>query len=162
MRVETDLAEAAAVVVVPDGQLSLAIGKEGQNARLAAKLTGWKIDIKSARVAEEEMVARMADEKALAQEIGEPSEGVEEAAEEIVEEIIPIEAVIAVESTVPEGTQIRFAEDILPQAVRDRTAAEKSRKDLADDKLREKKKARRVKPLPDEVEHEDEVEDNEY
>ncbi len=34
-------------VVVPDSQLSLAIGKEGQNARLAAKLTGWKIDIKS-------------------------------------------------------------------------------------------------------------------
>ena len=33
-------------VVVPDYQLSLAIGKEGQNARLAAKLTGWKIDIK--------------------------------------------------------------------------------------------------------------------
>ena len=36
-----------AVVVVPDDQLSLAIGKEGQNARLAAKLTGWRIDIKS-------------------------------------------------------------------------------------------------------------------
>ena len=33
-------------VIVPDYQLSLAIGKEGQNARLAAKLTGWKIDIK--------------------------------------------------------------------------------------------------------------------
>jgi N utilization substance protein A len=39
--------EKAAKVVVPDNQLSLAIGKEGQNARLAAKLTGWKIDIKS-------------------------------------------------------------------------------------------------------------------
>ncbi|MGV8144934.1 MAG: transcription termination factor NusA [Alkaliphilus sp.] len=37
----------AARVIVPDYQLSLAIGKEGQNARLAAKLTGWKIDIKS-------------------------------------------------------------------------------------------------------------------
>ena len=33
-------------VIVPDDQLSLAIGKEGQNARLAAKLTGYKIDIK--------------------------------------------------------------------------------------------------------------------
>jgi N utilization substance protein A len=33
-------------VVVPDYQLSLAIGKEGQNARLAAKLTGWRIDIR--------------------------------------------------------------------------------------------------------------------
>ena len=39
--------EKACRVVVPDNQLSLAIGKEGQNARLAAKLTGWKIDIKS-------------------------------------------------------------------------------------------------------------------
>jgi len=39
--------EKIARVVVPDYQLSLAIGKEGQNARLAAKLTGWKIDIKS-------------------------------------------------------------------------------------------------------------------
>ncbi len=36
-------------VIVPDNQLSLAIGKEGQNARLAARLTGWKIDIKSVR-----------------------------------------------------------------------------------------------------------------
>lgn len=41
-------------VVVPDYQLSLAIGKEGQNARLAAKLTGWKIDIKSETQAAEE------------------------------------------------------------------------------------------------------------
>ncbi len=44
--------EKAAKVVVPDNQLSLAIGKEGQNARLAAKLTGWKIDIKSQTQAE--------------------------------------------------------------------------------------------------------------
>ena len=39
--------EKSARIIVPDNQLSLAIGKEGQNARLAAKLTGWKIDIKS-------------------------------------------------------------------------------------------------------------------
>jgi N utilization substance protein A len=37
----------AAQVIVPDYQLSLAIGKEGQNARLAARLTGWRIDIRS-------------------------------------------------------------------------------------------------------------------
>lgn len=43
-----------ALVVVPDRQLSLAIGKEGQNARLAAKLTGWRIDIKSETEAREE------------------------------------------------------------------------------------------------------------
>ena len=45
--------------MVPNDQLSLAIGKEGQNARLAAKLTGWRIDIKSERQFEEELsVAR--------------------------------------------------------------------------------------------------------
>lgn len=44
----------ATTVIVPDFQLSLAIGKRGQNARLAAKLTGWKIDIKSESVAKEE------------------------------------------------------------------------------------------------------------
>ncbi len=42
-----DEAARAARVVVPDFQLSLAIGKEGQNARLAARLTGWRIDIRS-------------------------------------------------------------------------------------------------------------------
>jgi N utilization substance protein A len=46
--VEVRELDKSALVVVPDYQLSLAIGKEGQNARLAAKLTGWKIDIKSA------------------------------------------------------------------------------------------------------------------
>ena len=54
--VSTNVNEAEKIcrVVVPDYQLSLAIGKEGQNARLAAKLTGWKIDIKSERQAKEE------------------------------------------------------------------------------------------------------------
>jgi len=46
--------EKVAVVIVPDRQLSLAIGREGQNARLAAKLTGWRIDIKSTSIAEAE------------------------------------------------------------------------------------------------------------
>jgi N utilization substance protein A len=46
-RVEIDEDTKTALVIVPDNQLSLAIGKEGQNARLAAKLTGWRIDIKS-------------------------------------------------------------------------------------------------------------------
>lgn len=48
-----DEAEKATTVIVPDHQLSLAIGKRGQNARLAAKLTGWKIDIKSESEARE-------------------------------------------------------------------------------------------------------------
>ena len=47
IRVDINEEEKFAKVTVPDFQLSLAIGKEGQNARLAAKLTGWKIDIKS-------------------------------------------------------------------------------------------------------------------
>ena len=51
--------EKSARVIVPDNQLSLAIGKEGQNARLAAKLTGWKIDIKS-----HSQVAALAEEAA--------------------------------------------------------------------------------------------------
>ena len=46
-RVAVNVAEKVSRVVVPDNQLSLAIGKAGQNARLAARLTGWKIDIKS-------------------------------------------------------------------------------------------------------------------
>ena len=45
-RVELDEENKSARVVVPDNQLSLAIGQRGQNARLAAKLTGWKVDIK--------------------------------------------------------------------------------------------------------------------
>ena len=48
-----DAEENKAKVVVPDYQLSLAIGKEGQNARLAARLTGFKIDIKSETQARE-------------------------------------------------------------------------------------------------------------
>ena len=54
---EVNLEEKICRVVVPDYQLSLAIGKEGQNARLAAKLTGWKIDIKSESQAAEEEYA---------------------------------------------------------------------------------------------------------
>ncbi len=51
-------------VIVPDYQLSLAIGKEGQNARLAAKLTGWKIDIKSESQAIESGELEYADDDA--------------------------------------------------------------------------------------------------
>lgn len=64
-------AEKVSRVVVPDYQLSLAIGKEGQNARLAAKLTGWKIDIKSESQAQELMAA--ADEAEEAAVEAEPA-----------------------------------------------------------------------------------------
>ena len=64
--VSTNVNEAEKIcrVVVPDYQLSLAIGKEGQNARLAAKLTGWKIDIKSESQAKEEEAALEAEQEA--------------------------------------------------------------------------------------------------
>ena len=48
----TQISDKAAVAVVPDDKLSLAIGRDGQNARLAARLTGWKIDVKSESAAE--------------------------------------------------------------------------------------------------------------
>lgn len=54
--------ENSALVVVPDNQLSLAIGKRGQNARLAVRLTGWKIDIKSESEIAEEGIDLDADE----------------------------------------------------------------------------------------------------
>ncbi len=56
-RVLIDEGNHIATVIVPDDQLSLAIGKEGQNARLAAKLTGWRIDIKSLSQAAESGLA---------------------------------------------------------------------------------------------------------
>lgn len=62
LRVDINEEENTARVVVPDHQLSLAIGREGQNARLAARLTGWKIDIKSEsrfrEMLEQEILAR--------------------------------------------------------------------------------------------------------
>ena len=74
--VRLDEESKTAVVTVPDRQLSLAIGKAGQNARLAAKLTGWRIDINSEteaaaeaeqRAVEEAAAAALAEEKASAQ-----------------------------------------------------------------------------------------------
>jgi N utilization substance protein A len=69
-------------VVVEDKQLSLAIGKKGQNVRLAAKLTGWKIDIKSEEEKRREVEAQLG-----ALEIGEPpaETAVEASAETAVE-----------------------------------------------------------------------------
>ncbi len=57
-----------ALVVVPDDQLSLAIGREGQNVRLAHKLTGWKIDIKSASQAEQAEASRSYEEPVVEEE----------------------------------------------------------------------------------------------
>ena len=85
-----DADEKSAKVVVPDYQLSLAIGKEGQNARLAARLTGFKIDIKSETQAREsgdfyddydeehEEAEEEMTEEAVSEEIPETEEDTEE------------------------------------------------------------------------------------
>jgi N utilization substance protein A len=128
-----------ASVAVPDRQLSLAIGKEGQNARLAAKLTGWRIDIKSQSAAEQErpteseqpvatgMIAE--PEPFEAEEprrqptrvqpetdeefVGEPAAA--EAPEQPVEPTPAVEQPVAaapVQQRVPLGPRLRFAEDL--------------------------------------------------
>jgi N utilization substance protein A len=65
---EEDSNGKTATVVVPDKQLSLAIGKEGQNARLAAKLTGWRIDIKSVSEMAEEALRKKEEAARIAAE----------------------------------------------------------------------------------------------
>lgn len=84
------------IVVVPDHQLSLAIGKRGQNARLAARLTNFKIDIKSESAYAEYLVeqARLAEEAALAPQVEEvlvEEVSLEELSTEIPNEVISIE-----------------------------------------------------------------------
>ncbi|HEY97543.1 MAG TPA: transcription termination/antitermination protein NusA [Dehalococcoidia bacterium] len=96
--VELNEEEQAATVVVPDKQLSLAIGKEGQNARLAAKLTGWRIDIKSASIVEAEKVTETRKE---------PEAGALEETKAEMAEAEPIETEpVKVESTVSEEEQV--------------------------------------------------------
>jgi len=66
VKVIVDEEEKATTVIVPDYQLSLAIGKRGQNARLAAKLTGWKIDIKGLSEAKEQnLLNQQSEEESL-------------------------------------------------------------------------------------------------
>jgi N utilization substance protein A len=83
LKIEVNKAENVAKVIVPESQLSLAIGKEGQNVRLAVKLTGWKIDI----VSEEGQKAAAVKEEKKAEEVKEIEEVKEEkAVQEIKEE----------------------------------------------------------------------------
>jgi N utilization substance protein A len=103
--VRLDEEERTAEVVVPDHQLSLAIGKEGQNARLAARLSGYRIDIRSE-----------------SQDLGLDIEDVEEAVlEEAVEEAVLEEAVeeVAVEEAVLEEAveEVAVEEAVLEEAV---------------------------------------------
>ena len=105
MKVELNLDDETAMAVVPERQLSLAIGREGQNARLAARLTGWNVDIKSdvdyqvelqerARLAAEEQAAAAAIAAAEAELAREQAEAEEQlAAEAVATEEIPVEVV---------------------------------------------------------------------
>ncbi len=68
-RVIVDEAEHSMEVIVPDDQLSLAIGKKGQNVRLAAKLTGWKIDVKTESEVREGAAEVLSPEEALRKEV---------------------------------------------------------------------------------------------
>jgi N utilization substance protein A len=104
-----------AVVVVPDDQLSLAIGREGQNARLAAKLTGWRIDIKSVSEAVQDALANLD---------GPPLEGIRTEQAELIAEVERIiEKKAANRAVMPEEYQTlgRFADMVerRHQAVRE-------------------------------------------
>ncbi len=106
LSVELNKADQVATVIVPDKQLSLAIGKEGQNARLAAKLTGWRIDIKSATAAEAEKIPVRAAkaEKVKAGEVAAEVPVTEELPAEIA--LTPEELGIAGEPAVPEEVPV--------------------------------------------------------
>ena len=107
VRVELDEAERAATVVIPDKQLSLAIGKEGQNVRLAVKLSEWKIDIKSLSEAEAEK-AEAEKQPSEAEEMVAPPEATPEmaATSELIEAgLVPVE----VEA---EGAKEEVAEEV--------------------------------------------------
>jgi len=125
LNVELDEDEGIATVVVPDRQLSLAIGKEGQNARLAAKLTGWRIDIKSASIAEAEKLAEtepLPEEAVVGDELSAELPAIEEpelTPAEAAAEPLPLDTTLAPPETIlgpkaeVEAPQLRFAEDVL-------------------------------------------------
>ena len=115
-----------AEVIVPDYQLSLAIGKEGQNARLAARLTGWRVDIKSeTQLAEEEAYANQdwaegewVVDAETGEQVWQPAEGGEamsaeayaQAAEEVEEVEAEAEVVVEAEAIV-EAAEAEAAEE---------------------------------------------------
>ncbi|MDD4635591.1 MAG: transcription termination factor NusA [Dehalococcoidales bacterium] len=162
--------EKTAEVIIPDKQLSLAIGKEGQNVRLAVKLTGWRIDIKSLSQAEEERAeyeARRAEEEAEAalaateQELETITEQspVEEVSEEIEPDLIPV-TIEAGDRSLPRkdsGPALRFAEDVLipPPAKPEPKKKKKktTKKEQAEDGIRLKKQKRDILYADDEDEY---------
>jgi transcription termination/antitermination protein NusA len=123
--IKIDVERNVATVVVPDKQLSLAIGKEGQNARLAAKLTGWRIDIKSVSAIEAEKAAVPEPEiveQVIPHEVkGKKSLEVEPAEEIEEEESVEIPSIPEAPSEKPEKKHIRFAEEILVEGLKAKT-----------------------------------------
>ena len=141
LAVKVDEKRESAIAVIPDRMLSLAIGKEGQNVRLAVKLTGWRIDIKSATDAEKEK-AEVEAVKAAKAEVGKP-----EVPEAVAVEPVPALAGVAAAVPAKAGKGLRFAEDILTPAVateagKDKKKKKKTGKEAAEDGIR-LKKARR-------------------
>ncbi len=120
--IKTDEETNTATVVVPDKQLSLAIGKEGQNARLAARLTGWRIDIKSVSAIDAERTLVQEPEtaeKVIPSEAKERKRREAEPAEAIgAAEPVEIPSIPEAPSEKPEEKHIRFAEDILAEALK--------------------------------------------
>ncbi|OGO09468.1 MAG: hypothetical protein A2Y61_07630 [Chloroflexi bacterium RBG_13_60_13] len=120
VKVDIDGDEKSASVVVPDRQLSLAIGKGGQNARLAARLTGWRIDIKSTSMLEGAVAPKVGEaprvEEAAAGEAATVAEIVAEAvaAEAAPEAVAPVVGVAEAAAPVEEAQPPAAAEAALP------------------------------------------------
>ncbi len=173
--------EGAATVVIPDKQLSLAIGKEGQNVRLAAKLTGWRINIKSAstaeaeRTAKAELLAETAEETIVEEEstartpdVMEPALVSTKPPEEATEPSPPTDGTF-IPPQIPsepqaavKKPQVRFAEDILvPGPTKPEPKSKKRKKKntkserRAEDGIRLKKQRREAETPIDEDEEDE-------
>ncbi len=111
LAIELNEEERTAKVVVPDNQLSLGIGKEGQNVRLAAKLTGWKIDIKSEEQAKLTNFIDFDRQDIYIKEIEQKTEKIEDV-EDNYEDILDIDFIENIEDNYEDISDIDFIEDI--------------------------------------------------